>query len=143
MSEEIKKGLEAIIAEVEAAKAVDVTLTGLCSSGELGSPARHLLENTLSTIKSVANNLIKALPSNRRIVCLRLQRAGKLTSSKRNAQNAYISSAIKKCRVQNHQSETVIKEPQPQLRKQPTRQVHNNVCIVDIHVFCICNKFIT
>ena len=129
MSEDKKKELVAIVVEVEAAKTVNAALTGLCSNVNLGSPARQVLEKTLTTIKSVDTNLTQALPSNRRIACLRLQRAGKLTSSKRSLLDPdHSGSHMKKCRVLADQPTNVVSSSSEELRTLPNRQVHGIVC---------------
>ena len=126
MSEDKKKELVAIVVEVEAAKTVNAALTGLCSNVNLGSPARQVLEKTLTTIESVDTNLI---PSNRRIACLRLQRAGKLTSSKRSLLDPdHSGSHMKKCRVLADQPTNVVSSSSEELRTLPNRQVHGIVC---------------
>ena len=114
MSNQEKKGIEAIVMEVEAAKDVGKTITELCSKGNFDKHTRALLDESLATIQSVTNNLIQALPSNQRVACLRLQKADKLTKKKKNEDSA---GPIKKRMKKN-----VIQVKQ-EVRELPKRQV--------------------
>ena len=86
-----------IVTEVEVAKKVDAVITRLCTDPNVPSPQRRLLNEALTSLKSVNNNLIESLPSNRRVACLRLQRAGKLRKRESNA--PAVQSTKKKIRL--------------------------------------------
>ena len=69
---------QAVVVEVEASHKVDAEITKLCNDPKIPAPQRRLLNEALNSLKNINSNLIEALPSNRRVACLRLQRAGKL-----------------------------------------------------------------